>query len=109
MRIIDVLSRICMNRRVCMFYLFLVLILLAIVFFVIGSEGIDGYTYVGIAFLNAAVILCVYEYACHKRLPNVEEEERIIRAWDRHRFVNGWEQENDEPASSSEHDRVHVV
>lgn len=107
MRLIDILQRVCMNRRICVTLFILLLNTLAIAFFVTGSEGVDGYTYVGIAFLNAAVILCIYEYACHKRLPNVEEEERIIRAWDRNRFVNGWE--DDEAASSSEDDRGHAV
>ena len=96
-----------MNRRVCLTCFIILLNILAVVFFVFGAGGADGYTYAAIAFLNAAVILCVYEYACHKRLPNVEEEERIIRAWDRQRFVNGWEV--DESASSSEDDKGHVV
>jgi hypothetical protein len=109
MRFIDALCSVCANRRIRLSCFIILLIILATIFFVFGAEDWGGYTYIGIAFLNAAIILCIYEYICQRRLPTVTEEERIIRAWDRNRFVNGWEQEDDDAVSSSELDRTDVV
>lgn len=109
MRFIDTLCSVCANRRIRLSCFIILLIILATIFFVFGAEDWGGYTYIGIAFLNAAIILCIYEYICQRRLPTVAEEERMIRSWDRSRFVNGWEQEVDDTVSSSEPDRSAAV
>ena len=109
MRFIDALCSVCKNRRVRLSCLILLFIMLAAVFFVFGAQGWGGYTYIGIACLNAAIILCMYEYVCKRRMPSIAEEERMIRAWDRNRFWDQTVHSDDDGVSSSRAGNIYSV